>query len=326
MPDEVAAENVQTEAQTFPDDPMAAILEEDAVAQDQELETALRELTGDDGEPDLSNGNVGETTTTSSETTDEGTSEETGTGTSPRRAPIDEMLSADNLTNEQRETLRSQQATITRLQTDAAGIDRRVEDAVSKAVEEAMEETEDVGLSPDDALSQVTPQQMVLFERLADKLGFVKATTLDERDTKSARDTYLSTARDTALGRFGDGFGARDTEGNVVLAEGVEAAMSKRYAPIQKHGTLTLEDLYVLTYHDELIKAAEERGTATGKEAAQGRRVERTKAQTESRTSGVATAPDIRGKRGTKSDNSDSVFARAALIAQHKLRSALPNG
>jgi len=204
------------------------------------------------------------------------------------------------------------------LQQEAAGVDSKLDQAVRDAVSEALaEETQEV----DDPLAQVTPQQEAIFAQLADKLGYVKSQDLEAKEEQQTREQYLSDGRKTALESFGDSFGITDTTGQVVLSDGVQERLTARYKPIQDHGTLTLHDLYVLEYHNELLAKAKAEGVEEGKGVAQGRRVERQQAAVETRTSGIGVTPQIRGEKGSNADSSESVFARAALLARRKLAS-----
>jgi hypothetical protein len=302
-------ESAHVEAPTFPADPLEDLRLEDAAREDAELETALGKATGtpDEGEHVADTGN--------------GTSSKETAATSTKRAPIDKVLAAlpqSNLTSDQQEAIRAVLATNTRLQQEQRGIDRRIDAAVKQAVEAALEESEPAKPADGDPMANVTADQKALFERLAKEMGFVKKNDLEQRESAKSREDYLTSAREAALKEFGDAFGAKDEEGNVVLADDVQERMTARYKPIQEHGTLTLRDLYVLTYYDDLIKAAEERGQQTGRTVAQGRKVERQRARTEDR-SGIATSANIRGERGSKADSRDAVFARAAYIAKKAL-------
>jgi len=319
MPEETVQEDVQPDADLleFPADPMQSIRDEDYQRESDEMETALAKLTGV-GEQPAEGGNVTETV--------EGTSDkDTAPKASVKRAPIDKVLAKlrdSNLTPEEQEAIKATIATNTRLQQEAAGIDSRIEKAVQDAIAEAMKEEQDDTVVADDPLLRVTDQQKRIFDQLAKEMGYVKRQDLDAKAAEQTREQYLTSGREAALADFGDAFGMKDTTGQLVLGDGVQERLAERYKPIQDHGTLTLHDLYLLTYHKDLLEQAKADGVEEGRNMAQGRRVERQKGRTEARTSGIGIEPRIRGEKGTAQDSSENVFGRAVLLAKRKLREA----
>ena len=293
---------------TFDGDPMDAIRAEDARRQASALETELAQRAGeqlpDDG------GDVTETEAATSE-------QETSRETSVRRAPIDETLRAletSNLTPEQREAIRATIATNTRLQQEKSGVDQRIENAVQQAMSQIQQPQQEY--VEDGPMGQVTPEQRELFENIAKDLGFVKRQDLDMQKMEESRESYLQQGRERAVQEYGN-YVLRDESGELVIPDEVRTKIQGRMDPIKQNGgTLSLADMVQLAFHDELLNDAFEKGKAEGQRAGTARRVERVGAQVESSTAGLPPVPKIRGQKGSKADDRDAVFARAAALAK----------
>ena len=315
MPEEqtVTQEDVGADSQvTFPDDARAALFEQDAQERLSTLETTLERATQEPGE---------EQSDQDQATPEERSKEEQDTPQKP--LGVDALL--NQLEGPQAEAVRKIVATNTRLQQDAAKLERQlpdiVQDAVSKALgEQQQEQQQEVQSDPNSIVANMTPQQKEAFVTIASQLGFVKTGDLEQREQVKTRDQFLSDGRQTALTEYGDAFGFKDDQGRIVLADGVEDKLNQRFEPIQYNGTVNLHDLYTLAYQDTIKQVEYDRGLKDGLAQANGRKQKLRESVTETGTSHLPTAPSIRGEKGSKTDNRDQVFSRAALLARQGLQ------
>lgn len=292
---------------TFPADPMAEILREDAEARRNELETVLSKKATTQQE--------------AAETVDEPT--EKKDSTSSKRAGIDTVLRKvrenpnATLTTEEAEAIRAQQATITRLQQERKDLESRMDDAVRAAVQEALGETAQEEELP------LTDDQEALFKKLLQKYGVVLKDELEQMDQQKTATTYRDESNRRAAEAYGDGFGAFDEEGNFVLSDESREELAPVYQRLQDSARgVTYEDLYILKHHEDLVNAAYEKGLSERAQQNGQRRERLVRAQTESGGASLTPAPRIRGPKGSSEDTRDKVMQRAFLLAKRKLASA----
>lgn len=304
-------ENVSAEGEqvTFPDDAREALFEQDAQARLGALETTLEQATQEPGEEQPEQ--------------DQGPAEkqpEEGTSQGPLGA--DQLLT--QLEGPQQEAVRKLLATNTRLQQYARATERQlpeiVEGAVSKALAEQGKQQQEQQADPNDIVANMTPQQRKAFSTIASQLGFVQSNDLDQREQVKARDQYLADGSQEAFAEFGDAFGFKSDTGQIILSDGVEEKLNQRFEPIQDNGTVNLHDLYVLACKDDIKKAEYDRGVKDGLAQANGKQQKLRESVTETGTSHLPALPSIRGEKGSKTDDRNQVFSRAALYAKQGLQ------
>lgn len=169
----------------------------------------------------------------------------------------------------------------------------------------APEETDEDDLGIDE-------EQMATFEKVAKKLGFVKADDLEAKETAKAtteqqarRQGLIRSANKEAVEAYGTDFAVLDEKtGDIAVdAQGIPkspyaADLAAKLAEINARGTITWGELYHLARSKDLETAAYERGKAEGIAEITGEKVERVRkrsgAVTVSSSRIVAASPRIR--------------------------------
>lgn len=297
------------EEMTFADDPVAEIYQNDFDERMGQLQDASDSATldGTEQRDDAPRTDDGDTS-----------------GTPRRGAGLQEIEAYLKETGQDHlaESVKKIFATNTRLQNEVKQTERSLDDRVRDAVSQAMRDVnaEEAGIDPDDPMAMVTPEQKTLFRRLledqARELGYVKNDDLTQREQK----TWMAQADQDAAEQFGEAFGSVDDLGQVVLSDEARERMMPVYERIRdKARGWAYSDIYKLATFDEQIRAAEERGRM-GKTQTTQERVQRVqRAQTERPGVPVTSRINIRGERGTPSDRSDKVMARALALAKRQL-------
>lgn len=196
----------------------------------------------------------------------------------------------DNIPPSVAKAVRNLQAEFTKVTTDRSSKERDLEDKLSKVdallaeIEEQKEQPEE---EPDanDPLNRISQDQWDLFERMAQKMGYIKQETIDTKERETAQSQYLRQARSGAAERFGDVFGTVGDAGDVALSDDAQRVVKAEYERLAdpKRG-VSEADLFILGNFDALLKkAADDAVEAFKQEQAtrtQKRVLERKEAQT----------------------------------------------
>ena len=210
---------------------------------------------------------------------------------------------ADSTRNKQR---------ISELEGQVNSFSSNVDEAVRRGIADAQNEEKAVT----DPMSQVTPEQLHLFESLAAQLGFVKKEELNRDKAQS----FTNDLNQEAVNRFGDDFGSYGSSGSFVLNEAQTPALASLYDRLEDPARgITYRDLYVLGNFDRLISAAEERGRNNRMQSNGQRTQQLVRAQTEGSPTTATQALNLRGEKGSSADSSRNVLARSMANAKRYL-------
>jgi hypothetical protein len=211
-----------------------------------------------------------------------------------------------NLPQEQHDSVRAIFADNTRMRQQVGDFDKRLENAVGDAVNEAM--TADAP----DPIGGVSDEQLVQFEAIAKRLGFVKESDLQ----KERSDVFVQDHNKLAVDSFGDDFGTFTSDGAFVLNEAQAPALASHYQRLHDPDRgVSYRDLYIIENFDKLMDSAREQGR-------QDKGIVRTqlsRAQVEGMPTTARTTIALRGEENTKADSSQNVMARAMAAAKARL-------
>ena len=214
-----------------------------------------------------------------------------------------------NLPQEQHDSVRAIFADNTRMRQQVSNFDKRLENAVSDAVNEAM-----VTDTPDPT-GGVSDTQLAQFEAIAEQLGFVKQSDIQ----RERGDSFVKDHNKLGIESFGDDFGAFDSDGNFVLNEIQAPALASEYQRLNDPDRgVSYRDLYIIRNFSKLMETAREQGRQERGIA----RTQLSRAQVEGMLTTARTTIALRGEENTKADSSQNVMARAMAAAKARLNGA----
>tara|TARA_R100000306_G_C4350649_1_gene129953 strand:- start:36 stop:947 length:912 start_codon:yes stop_codon:yes gene_type:complete len=201
-----------------------------------------------------------------------------------------------------------------RLRNGQRDIEATLETRVQNAVTQAMTEVEDE--APDAELEAVTPEQRVLFDKIAREAGYIKQ---DDLDNISAQ-TYQSKANERGIDQWGNNFGAKNVDGSFVPSQDQMPFYADTASRLKdpRRG-VTYEDLHILANYQGMVTQAYDQGKtdALNGNTQQAQRL--TSAQTLQGSAPVIPQVNLRAARGSTGDRSDKVMARAWAVAKRNL-------
>jgi hypothetical protein len=156
--------------------------------------------------------------------------------------------------------IQSLQAEYTKTTTERSKQERDLGDKLAK-VDALLEELQKVDegtqdRDPNDPKVRYSAQQLADFERTAEALGFVKQSTMEQKEATKAQADYLKAATKQALDDFGDAFGNPDGD-DIAISADAEAAIKGEYARLADAAKgVTYRDLYILANYKTLVEQA----------------------------------------------------------------------
>ena len=182
----------------------------------------------------------------------------------------------------------------------------------------------------DSMLATVRPEQWELFEKMAQKAGYIKKDDVEQEMAQEDQAAFIKDAIDTGIDSYGENFGARDDDGDFVPNETVKPLLDNEYERVMDPNRgLTLKDLFVLANHEQIVEAARQNGAPApvesapyegGRDANVSRPAERRDAarraagQAQSNSS-ARTTPNIY----SAGDRLEDVVARATLLSARQI-------
>tara|TARA_R110000744_G_scaffold271950_1_gene384957 strand:- start:8031 stop:8999 length:969 start_codon:yes stop_codon:yes gene_type:complete len=168
---------------------------------------------------------------------------------------------------------------------------------------------------PSDPLNRLTDQQWDMFNRMAEKSGYVRKDQMEEEKVVESSLNFVQDDITQGIEKFGDKFGYRDEDGAFHYGEEVAEKTQEVYDRLHADDKgLTARDVYLLAEHDNIVSAEVEkalsdsgRQSATSQRRAQGRR-----AQVESRSTRSGTVQPRVYKKG---ESFEDTIARASLTS-----------
>jgi|TARA_R100001530_G_scaffold88287_4_gene61503 hypothetical protein len=184
---------------------------------------------------------------------------------------------------------------------------------------------------PNDPLTNVSPHQWELFNRMLEQQGIPNRAELDAREVEENQKDYVSEDIDQGIEQWGDQFGHRGPDGNFVYNAEIHDAMQEEFNRLYDPSRgPTARDLYRLVNFDQMIQSAESRGRETGQsEQSNGaaRRVNEAIRGVVERTSASSVNPvpliydREKDRRNSGQIDLDTVVARASAAAMRRLPS-----
>lgn len=157
----------------------------------------------------------------------------------------------------------------------------------------------------------VTPEHIELFKTMADHLGYVPRSELQERDREDSATSYVQSDLRRAVEEFGEEFGTVGRDGSVVLNPAIQERLNARLTALSdpKRG-VTPRDLFLLEFGGRASRTPSRRRDAGGTSSKPSGNVVRRS------TGGGGRVRIYDPKRG---DSRDDVFERAAALAKREL-------
>lgn len=336
MPSEVQASDAEQETPELIGDPMKDIIAGEAQRLAAELGTVLDEeeeegaiLEEEQAPEEEIEGKTKE------QQTDGKAPQGRGTEAAPaKRLGTDEVLKvADSSNNptmkEAARIIRSMQTTLGNTQTawkrqqqEFRDLARDVEN-IKRSKAQLPEDGDE--LNPDDPLAQIPQEQVELFSRLADRLGYIKQDAIESRDVEKKTVAFKQESARRGIEKWGESFGHIDDDGQFHFADEASESVSSVYERFYDSARgVTPEDLFVLGNLDTIIKEAEDRGKGTALKEIQENQ-NKGKKKVEMVRKGLTETGSRGGNareviyKGYGKDNSDDVIARAMRAALREL-------
>jgi hypothetical protein len=123
-----------------------------------------------------------------------------------------------------------------------------------KSAREPVGEAQPEGESAPTLPEGVSEENVAMFKALAEHLGYVPRSELEQRELEAQADTYATNAMRQAVEDFGENFGAVDAQGNVVVKPEVQQRLRSRFQALRdpKQG-ITLRDLFILEHAEDIL-------------------------------------------------------------------------
>tara|TARA_R100000808_G_scaffold24194_1_gene55111 strand:- start:8479 stop:9498 length:1020 start_codon:yes stop_codon:yes gene_type:complete len=195
--------------------------------------------------------------------------------------------------------------------------------------EQPEQQAEESGSQEDPMLATVRPEQWELFEKMAQRAGYIKKDDVEQEMAQEDQAAFIKDAIDSGIETYGQNFGTRDGDGDFVPNETVKPLLDNEYERVMDPNRgLTLKDLFVLANHDQIVEAARQSGAPApvesapegGRDAYAPRPAERREAarraagQAHSNSS-ARTTPNIY----SQGDRLEDVVARATLLSARQI-------
>ena len=182
----------------------------------------------------------------------------------------------------------------------------------------------------DPMLSTVRPEQWELFEKMAQKAGYIKRDDVEHEAAQEDQAEFIKSSIDNGIETYGDNFGSRDEDGDFVPNDIVKPLLDDEYERVMDPNRgMTLKDLFILANHDQIVEAARQTGAQVPAESAPntggqdmnvsrpaGRRDAARRASGQARSNSSArTTPSIY----STGDRLEDVVARATLLSARQI-------
>ena len=182
----------------------------------------------------------------------------------------------------------------------------------------------------DPMLSTVRPEQWELFEKMAQRAGYIKRDDVEQEAAQEDQAEFIKGSIDNGIEVYGESFGTRDEDGDFVPNEVVKPLLDDEYERVMDPNRgMTLKDLFILANHDQIVEAARQTGAQVPAESAPyeggrdanvsrpaGRRDAARRASGQARSNSSArTTPSIY----SAGDRLEDVVARATLLSARQI-------
>jgi len=169
--------------------------------------------------------------------------------------------------------LKGLQGEYTRLSSERSTKEKDLDEKLSKVetliaqLEEPQDDSEEQEQAdPNDPLNKISPQHFEIFEKMAEKLGYVKESTLTQKEQAKHQTEYISEADKMALDEFGELYGKVSDDGKVELSQDAVKIIQSEYERLKDSARgATKRDFLILGHYPELIKKAQEKAVAAYK-------------------------------------------------------------